>query len=649
MTPAIFSPAGPTGSEILMDALEDEGVEMIFGYPGAAVVPILDELHLRHLRSREVLAKHLAEMPSYVPARTTPNERTPSMSDTPQKQTSSLAGKNGSEILHHVLQDEGVETIFGYPGGAVLPIMDELYESPIQFVLTRHEQGACHMADGLARSTGKVGCVLATSGPGATNLVTGLLTAMMDSIPMVAITGQVPSSLIGNDAFQEADTTGVTRPVTKHNFLVKDVNNLGRVVKEAFHIARSGRPGPVLVDIAKDATMKVPDGEPDLGIRLPGYKPRGGPGNERQVKLAAEAINASERPVLYVGGGAILSGASEALRAVAHKGKIPTTTTLLGMGAFDETDPLSLRMLGMHGTAYANHAVQKSDCLISVGARFDDRVTGDLSKFAPHAKIIHIDIDPSSISKNVTVDIPLVGDAKAILEQMLPHIEDKPREAWHNQIDEWKQKYPLTWTPGNDGNIKPQQVIEALGKMTDHDAIVATGVGQHQMWAAQFYGWKRPRQMLTSGGLGTMGYGVPAAIGAQFGNPGKLVVDIDGDGSYTMTMVEVITAVRYQQPVKFIVLDNDYLGMVRQWQQLFYDRRYSAVDHPCPDFCTIAKGYGADSIRIEHADQVEDGIQQAINSDGPFVLHVRVEKEENVFPMVAAGKALDDMIHSELI
>jgi acetolactate synthase-1/2/3 large subunit len=649
MTPAIFPPAGPTGSEILMDALEEEGVEMIFGYPGAAVVPILDELHLRHLRSRETLAKHAAKMPSYVTARTTPNERTPSMSDTPQKQTASLAGKNGSEILHHVLQDEGVEVIFGYPGGAVLPIMDELYESPIKFVLTRHEQGACHMADGFARSTGKVGCCLATSGPGATNLVTGLLTAMMDSIPMVAITGQVPSSLIGNDAFQEADTTGVTRPVTKHNFLVKDVNNLGRVVKEAFHIARSGRPGPVLVDIAKDATINVPDGEPDIGIRLPGYKPRGGPGNERQVKLAAEAINAAERPVLYVGGGAILSGASEALRAVAKKGKIPTTTTLLGMGAFDETDPLSLRMLGMHGTAYANHAVQKSDCLISVGARFDDRVTGDLSKFAPNAKIIHIDIDPSSISKNVIVDIPLVGDAKAILEQMLPYIEPQPREVWHKQIDEWKQKYPLTWSPGENGNIKPQQVIEALGKMTDHDAIIATGVGQHQMWAAQFYGWKRPRQMLTSGGLGTMGYGVPAAIGAQFGNPGKLVFDIDGDGSYTMTMVEVITAVRYQQPVKFIVLDNDYLGMVRQWQQLFYDRRYSAVDHPCPDFSLIAEGYGAESARIDHVDQLEDGLQQAIKSDGPFVLHVRVEKEENVFPMVAAGKALDDMIHSELI
>ncbi|MCD4825021.1 MAG: biosynthetic-type acetolactate synthase large subunit [Phycisphaerae bacterium] len=561
--------------------------------------------------------------------------------------TSGFIGHTGAKIFHQMLLEEGVDIIFGYPGGSVLPIFDELYDTPIQFILTRHEQGACHMADGYARSTGKTGVVLATSGPGATNLVTGLATAMMDSIPMVAFTGQVKSHLIGNDAFQEADTTGITRPVCKHNYLCKDVNDLGRIIKEAFHIASSGRPGPVLVDIPVDITVAKAEKEPDFSMSLPGYKPRGGRGNERQVKLACEAINNAERPVLYVGGGVILSNGSEALRAIAQKGKLPTTTTLLGLGAFDETDPLSLKMLGMHGTAYANHAVQQSDCLVSVGARFDDRVTGDLTKFAPKAKIIHIDIDPASISKTVSVDIPLVGDAKCILEQMLPYIETKERPQWHGQIDEWKKKYPLAYKA--EGNIKPQEVIDQLGKMTDHDAIIATGVGQHQMWAAQFYGWTKPRQIQTSGGLGTMGYGVPAAIGAQFGNPDKLVVDIDGDGSFSMTMVEIITAVRYDMPTKFIVLDNDYLGMVRQWQEMFYSRRYSGVAHPCPEFTMIARGYGAQAAKITDRSELADGLNEMINSDGPYVLHVCVEQEENVFPMVAAGKALDDMVMGELI
>jgi acetolactate synthase I/II/III large subunit len=559
----------------------------------------------------------------------------------------SFNGRNGAQVFHHLLQQQQVEVMFGYPGGAVLPIFDELYDSPIQFVLTRHEQGACHMADGYARSTGKCGVVLATSGPGATNLVTGLATAMMDSIPLVALTGQVNSHLIGNDAFQEADVTGVTRPVTKHNFLVKRVEDLGRVVNQAFHIATTGRPGPVLVDIAKDATTAVLGEEPNVEPNLPGYKPRGGPGNERQVQFAAKTINESAQPVLYVGGGVIAAGGSDALRAVASKGRIPTTTTLLGMGAIDETDDLALGMLGMHGTAYANYAVQQSDCLVAVGARFDDRVTGDLSKFAPHATIIHVDVDPSSISKNVDVDIPLVGDARCILEQLVEHIETKDRSEWLGKIADWRKKHPLTFA--KDGDIRPQEVCHLLGEMTGHDAIVATGVGQHQMWAAQFYGWKHPRQMLTSGGLGTMGYGVPAAIGASFGNPGKTVIDIDGDGSFTMTMVEIITAVRYNQPTKFVVLDNDFLGMVRQWQELFYDRRYSAVDHPCPDFVKIAEGYGAAGARIEDRKDLRVGIETMLKTDGPFVLHVRVAKEENVYPMVAAGKALDDMIHGELI
>ncbi len=549
--------------------------------------------------------------------------------------------------MNDILIEQGVTHLFGYPGGAVLPIFDVLYSSEINFILSRHEQGAIHMADGYARSTGEVGCVLATSGPGATNIVTGLATAMMDSIPMVAITGQVKSHLIGNDAFQEADVTGITRPVCKHNYLCKDVNDLGRIVREAFYIASSGRPGPVLIDIPSDVTTAIPDGEPNLEFNLPGYKPRGGKGNDRQVKLACEAINAAERPVLYVGGGVILSGASEELQAVAHKGKLPVTTTLMALGAIDETDDLALQMLGMHGTAYANFAVQEADVLVSVGARFDDRVTGDLSRFAPKAKIIHIDIDPASISKTVKVDIPLVGDAKAILTQMLEHIESPDRTPWLKQIAGWKTEYPMTYA--TEGNIRPQEVIAMLGEKTDHDAIIATGVGQHQMWAAQFYGWKRPRQMLTSGGLGTMGYGVPAAIGAQFANPDKLVVDIDGDGSFSMTMVEVITAVAYKMPAKFIVLDNDFLGMVRQWQEMFYGHRYSGVNHPCPDFSKIAKAFGAESVRVEKREDLEAAMDQMIASEGTFVLHVCVEKEENVYPMVAAGKALHEIIMPELI
>jgi len=550
------------------------------------------------------------------------------------------AGMSGAQIFHEMLQAENVEVIFGFPGGAVLPIFDALYRSPIRFVMTRHEQGAAHMADGYARSTGRTGVVIATSGPGATNLVTGLATAHMDSVPVVAFTGQVKSFLIGNDAFQEADVTGITRPITKHNMLVKRVEDLGRSVREAFHIARTGRPGPVLVDIAVDATVNRCQDEPSLEIDLPGYKPRTS-GHVRQIKTAAEAINASQRPVLYVGGGVILAGASEELRALATKGNVPVTTTLLGLGTFDESHPLAMGMLGMHGTAAANYAVQQCDCLVAIGARFDDRVTGKLESFAPKARIIHIDIDPSSISKNVDVDIPVVGDAKDILGKMLPFIEAQPREAWLAQTAEWKRKYPLRYD--KQGQIKPQEVIETLGALTDHNAIVATGVGQHQMWAAQFYGWRRPRQIVTSGGLGTMGFGCPAAIGAQFGNPGATVIDIDGDGSFSMTMVEVITAVRYQMPVKFVVLDNHYLGMVRQWQEMFYGRRYSSVDHPCPEFAKVAEGFGARGIHLRERSELSDGLREALRHDGPVVVHVDVEPEENVFPMVAAGKSLDEM------
>ncbi len=549
-------------------------------------------------------------------------------------------GKTGAEIFHKMLLEEGVDVMFGFPGGVVLPIFDVLYSSPIRFVLSRHEQGAAHMADGYARSTGKVGVVIATSGPGATNLTTGLATANMDSVPVVAFTGQVRSSLIGNDAFQEADTTGITRPVTKHNMLVKRVEELGRAVKEAFHIARTGRPGPVLVDIAVDATVnECPDGI-DHEMDLPGYKPKTA-GHMRQIKVAAEAINAAERPVLYVGGGVVISGASAELRKLAEKGKIPVTTTLLALGTIDERSPLALQMLGMHGSAAANYAVQESDCLIAVGSRFDDRVTGNLATFAPKAKTIHIDIDPASISKNVVVDIPVVGDAKDILAKMLPLIRAKDRAPWLKRIAQWKSRYPFKYD--TDGRIKPQEVVDRIGVLTKHDAIIATGVGQHQMWAAQFYGWRKPRQIITSGGLGTMGFGCPAAIGAQFGNPGATVVDIDGDGSFCMTMVEVITAVQNDQPVKFVIMDNEYLGMVRQWQEMFYGRRYSSVRHPCPEFTQIAEGFGARGMKVSQRGDLDDAINEMLKHDGPVVLHCLVEPEENVYPMVAAGKSLHEM------
>ena len=552
----------------------------------------------------------------------------------------SYAGMTGAEIFHEMLLAEGVEVMFAFPGGVVLPIFDVLYETPIRMVMSRHEQGAAHMADGYARSTGKAGVVLVTSGPGATNLTTALATANMDSVPVVAFTGQVKSLLIGNDAFQEADVTGITRPITKHNFLVKRVEDLGRVVREAFHIAQTGRPGPVVVDITVDSTVARPETEPDLTPDLPGYRPRTA-GHVRQIRAAAEAINAAQRPVLYVGGGVVIAGASDLLRALAAKGGIPVTTTLLGLGTFDETSPLAMGMLGMHGTATANYAVQDSDCLIAVGARFDDRVTGDLTSFAPNARIVHVDIDPTSISKNVKVDIPVVGDAADILEKLIELIEANDRAEWLAKVAQWKQQYPLTYDP--DGRIKPQEVVERIGEMTDHDAIIATGVGQHQMWTAQFYGWRRPRQIITSGGLGTMGFGVPAAIGAQFGNPGATVVDIDGDGSFCMTMVEVITAVQYDQPVKFVVLDNGYLGMVRQWQEMFYGRRYSSSEHACPSFAAVAEAFGAGGITVSERDELSDAIAEMLKREGPVVLHVKVEPEENVYPMVAAGKSLSEM------
>ena len=558
----------------------------------------------------------------------------------------SYIGMTGAQLFHEMLLEAGVEVLFGFPGGSVLPIFDALYQTPIRFVLTRHEQGAAHMADGYARSTGRVGVCIATSGPGATNLVTGLATAFMDSVPVVALTGQVVSNLIGNDAFQEADTTGITRPITKHNMLVKRVEDLGRSIREAFHIASTGRPGPVVVDIAKDATMATLEAEPKLEMDLPGYKPVTA-GHMRQIKAAAEMINESRKPVLYVGGGVIIAEASEDLRALVDKGKFPVTTTLMAMGAIDETDPLALQMLGMHGSAAANYAVQECDCLVAVGARFDDRVTGRIETFAPQAKIIHIDIDPASISKTVVVDVPVVGDARNILRRLLPLINPVRRPGWLKQIAGWKRQFPFSYALGE--RIKPQAVVESIGRLTAHDAIVTTGVGQHQMWTAQYYGWRRPRQLITSGGLGTMGFGLPAAIGAQFGNPGRTVIDIDGDGSFAMTVGELVTAVQYHQPVKVVVLDNHYLGMVRQWQEMFYNRRYSATEHPCPDLPKLAEALGATGMRVTEPGEVDDAINQMLKTEGPVVLVAEVEPEENVFPMVASGKSLHEMDMGRLV
>ena len=549
----------------------------------------------------------------------------------------------GSEILLEALKREGVKVIFGYPGGQVLPIFDSLYDSDIRFILTRHEQGAAHAADGYARATGKVGVCLATSGPGATNLVTGIATAYMDSIPMVAITGQVKSFLIGNDAFQEADITGITRPITKHNYLVEDVNDLARIIKEAFHIASTGRPGPVLIDFPSDIQMQEAEFVYPDKVDIRGYKPtyEGHPG---QIKRAAKAIAEANRPILYVGGGVIASSASEEVFELATKNEIPVTTTLLGLGAFPQNHKLSLGMLGMHGTAYANHSIMESDLIIAVGARFDDRVTGKLDEFAPHAKVIHIDIDPTSVSKSVEVDIPIVGDAKAVLKQLNKQVKPPDTKAWLGRIDDWKTKHPLTYKA--DDKLRPQYILKEICAATKGEAIITTEVGQNQMWAAQFYTFTRPRTMLSSGGLGTMGYGFPAAIGAQIGRPKATVFDIAGDGSIQMNIQELATAVINKLPVKVAILNNGYLGMVRQWQELFYKKRYSytSIGQTCPDFVKLAESYGAVGIKVTKKEEVRPAIERALKTDACVFLDFHIEKEENVFPMVPAGQAINKMI-----
>lgn len=547
----------------------------------------------------------------------------------------------GAQILLECLEREGVEVIFGYPGGQVIPIFDALYDSKIRNILVRHEQGAAHAAEGYARSTGKVGVCLATSGPGATNLVTGIADAYMDSVPMVAITGQVPTFLIGCDSFQEADITGITLPITKHNYLVKDIKDLPRVIKEAFYIANTGRPGPVLIDLAKDVNLQTAKFEYPETVDLPGYKPNY-VGNARQVKDAAEAIKKAERPLLYVGGGVVASGAHAELRKLAEKMDIPVTTTLMGLTAFPSEHPLSLGMLGMHGTAYANFAVCEADLLIAVGARFDDRVTGHLESFAPKAKIVHIDIDPAEIGKNVAVDIPIVGDVKNVLEMLLEKLTNRSNPKWRRQIEEWKREYPLKY---QDTGLKPQRVIEEIYRLTKGEAIICTEVGQHQMWTAQYYKFSHPRSLITSGGLGTMGFGFPAAIGAQVGNPDRLVIDIAGDGSFQMNIQELGTAVANNIPVKVIIINNFYLGMVRQWQEFFFNKRYSGtvLEHN-PDFVKIAEAYGATGFRIERVEDLAETLVKAFATPGPVVVDCRVEREENVLPMVPANQPIDQMI-----
>jgi len=570
--------------------------------------------------------------------------------------------RTGVECLMDGLKKAGVETIFGLPGGSVLDIFHKLYESPFEFVLCRHEQGATHMADGYARATGKVGCCLVTSGPGATNAVTGLATANMDSIPMVCITGQVPSHMIGNDAFQEADITGITRPITKHNYLVRNVDDLPRIIAEAFFVAATGKPGPVLVDIPKDIQRAQTEASTPDSVSVRGYNPTL-EGHPKQIARLAEAINKSKRPLLYVGGGAITSSAAAEVTALARKGRIPVTTTLLGLGAFPETDPLALRMLGMHGSVTANYATHECDLLISVGARFDDRVTGKISEFAPKATIAHIDIDPTAISKSVDVDIPVVGDARTVLRELIPQVETRDRAEWLTMMADWQAKYPFSYDP-SESKLMPQYVIEQIYKVTQGNAIIVTEVGQHQMWAAQHYKYTQPRTFISSGGLGTMGFGLPAAIGAQMGRRDKLVVDISGDGSAQMNFQELVVAVEHKLPIKVVILNNTYLGMVRQWQEMFYKRQYSAtrlgqgdrgineniqgrLGHKyLPDFVMLAEAHGALGLRVHTRQEVVPTLEQAFASDRPTVVECMVEPESNVLPMVPAGASLTEMIHS---
>ena len=557
----------------------------------------------------------------------------------------------GAQILLESLKKEGVDVLFGYPGGAVLDIYDELPRHPeLKHILVRHEQGAVHAADGYARASGKVGVCLVTSGPGATNTVTGIATAYCDSIPLVVFTGQVPTRLIGNDAFQEVDIVGITRPCTKHNFLVKDIRKLAKTIRQAFYLARSGRPGPVLVDLPKDVMQAHAEFVWPEDIYMRSYNPTYKP-NLNQLRRAVEVLAQARRPMILAGGGVIMSDAAATLRELAHSLHLPVSCTLMGLGAFPATDDLWLGMVGMHGTYAANMSINHADLLVCVGARFDDRVTGRLQDFASHARIVHIDIDPTSIRKNVEVDVPVVGDCRQALEGILEICRAKMADTdwsgmhadWLQTVHEWKANHPLAYN--KNGHIKPQQVIETMYSITKGDAIIATEVGQNQMWAAQFYTFTKPRTLLTSGGLGTMGYGFPAAIGAQFAFPDKLVINVAGDGSIQMNIQELATVVQNKIPVKVVILNNGHLGMVRQWQELFYNRNYSHTNMEAqPDFVKLAEAYGAEGYRISKPEELEDVLRKALTSPNPAFIDVMVEREENVYPMVPAGAALDEML-----
>jgi acetolactate synthase I/II/III large subunit len=563
-------------------------------------------------------------------------------------QTAPAEMPTGAEMLIHALVHEGVDTIFGYPGGAVLHIYDELWRARdrITHYLVRHEQGAVHMAEGYARSTGRVGVVLVTSGPGATNAVTGIANAYLDSTPIVVITGQVPKHLIGTDAFQEVDTVGITRPCVKHNYLVREARDLPAIVREAFHLARSGRPGPVVIDIPKDVSAARSNYSRLDHVSFPFSTQPAHVGQDLACEAVRQIVNA-KRPVLYVGGGIVNSGAVDSLLSFAELLRLPVTPTLMGLGGFPSSHPLCLGMLGMHGTYAANMAVAESDLLVALGVRFDDRVTGKLATFAPHARVIHVDIDPANIGKNVTPTLALTGDVGQVLNQFLSILEQRSAErlgSWWDQIRRWQLSQPLRFS-GSQNQIKPQTVIRELHRLTNGEALVTTDVGQHQMWVAQFYSFARPRQLITSGGLGTMGFGLPAAIGARLALPDQLVVAVVGDGGFQMTNQELATAVQYDLPVKVLIMNNGYLGMVRQWQEMFYDRTYSEVDiSVAPDFVKLAEAYGAAGFRVERPAELREVMAAALEHKGVAVVDVVVEKEENVFPMVPAGADAREMI-----